>query len=354
MNYIDLVLYVDNFEFKYSHDQVKILENYLEDKILDENLFNHLFEILQKIDFNKYEILECILKKFQPVYPTKHLTFDIIHRILDLIPHKQVDILLIFEPYIIELKSGNLRKIFEIIDPNYINKIIKIYIHKIHKIKGNDFCAILKKFNKEKIEFISDMAKMEFIEQLTCKLDCYISRIPQILECFGQKINVKKAIYYIIINAPDFDMNYYEFIKTCEVLSDKFRPYFIEGFILARKKHGWDFTDKDLTQNELCQKLKELLDFESHQEFVKVFFNNEAEQIIIKNNLNNSNGDNKIFPTLKTLDKSINEKIANFFNNNLSDTNDVQSIIVNEDKNLRNTTLIYTNGKKIIYQQKFD
>ncbi|BCS82628.1 hypothetical protein QLL95_gp0139 [Cotonvirus japonicus] len=363
MDCVNLISYIDSTEFEFSLNKIKDLENYLEDKLFDENLFDYLFEILQKINSKQYEFLEFILKKVQPVKPTKHLTFDIIYKILNLIFCQKIDVLLMLEPFVVELKSGKLRKIFEIINPGCISitRIIKAFIHKIPKIKGKDFCAILYNLGKkEELKFLSDMAKLEFIEQITCKLDCYIGRIPQILKCFDNLTNIRKAMYHIIINAPDFDMNYYGFVETCKRLNEKSRLHFIEGFILAREKHGWDFPDKDLTQYELCQKLKELLDVKSYQEFVKVFIDDKSisDKFIIdsqiEQSITNFNGDNTIYPTFETLDKLVNDKISNFFTKDISNTSDIQSIIVSEDKNIRNTTLIYASGKKIIYQQKID
>ncbi len=157
-----------------------------------------------------------------------------------------------------------------------ITDIIKTYFHKIPEIKGKDFCTILKIIgNKENIEFVADMAKLEFIEQSTCKLKNYIGFIPEILSCFNDETNIIKTINYLILHAPHFNISYSEFVNICKKISNK--PHFISGFILALSfayiNHKWDFPVKDLTLDELCYRLSRILNTNLYQLFVNNFVN---------------------------------------------------------------------------------
>lgn len=276
-----LVTFINSYEFRSSYNRCRDLELYLKNMILDENIFCHIVEILNKVNNNEYIFLEHILKKVQPIKPTKYLTIEIICEIIKLVSHHKVNVLLMLEPFIVTLRSNDLVIIFEIVNPSCmcITDIIKTYFYKIPEIKGKDLYAILKNMkNRDNMEFVTDMKKLEFIEQTVYKLKNYIGFIPEILSCFNDKTNIIKTTYYLILYAPDFNISYREFIKICEVLKNNSGSHIISGFLLAlvfaNKNHKWDFPVKDLTLDELCYRLSQILDTDSYQLFVNVFVNN--------------------------------------------------------------------------------
>ncbi|AVL93410.1 hypothetical protein mvi_50 [Megavirus vitis] len=276
-----LVNFINSHEFRSSYNRCRDLECYLKKMSLNENIFCHLVDILNKVKNNEYIFLEYILKKIQPVKPTKYLTIEVICEIIKLVPYRKIDVLLMLEPFVVNLKSSDLVIIFQVIDISCmtITDIINTYFHKIPEIKGKDFFAILKNIgDKENIEFAADMAKIEFLEQSACKLKNYIGFIPEILSCFNDKTNIIKTTYYLILHAPDFNISYCEFVNICGILSSKSGSHFVSGFIssliFAHKNHGWDFPVKDLTLDELCHRLSRILNTDLYQSFVAVFVNN--------------------------------------------------------------------------------
>lgn len=275
-----LVNFINSYEFRSSYNRCRDLECYLKKMSLNENIFCHLVDILNGVKNNEYIFLEHILKKVQPVKPTKYLTIEVICEIIKLVPYRKVDVLLMIEPFVIDLKSSDLVLIFKIISPNCvtITNIINTYFHKIPEIKGKDFYTILKNIgDKENIEFIADMAKLEFIEQSACKLKNYIGFIPEILSCFSDETNIIKTTNYLILHAPHFNISYCEFVNICKNLSKKSGSHFISGFILALSfayvSYKWDFPVKDLTLDELCHRLSQILNTDLYQLFVNNFVN---------------------------------------------------------------------------------
>nr|WBF71215.1 hypothetical protein [Megavirus caiporensis] len=282
-----LVTFINSYEFRSSYNRCRDLENYLKKMTLNESIFCRLVDILNGVKNYEYIFLEHMLKKIKPMKPTKYLTIEVICEIINLVPYRKVDVLLMLEPFVTNLKSSDLVIIFQIINPTcmIITDIINTYFHKIPEIKGKDFYAILKIIgDKENIEFVADMAKLEFIEQSACKLKNYIGFIPEILGCFNDEINIIKTTNYLILNTPHFNISYCEFVNICKRLTNKSGSYHISGFILALSfayvSYKWDFPVKDLTIDELCHRLSQILYTDLYQLFVNNFVN---KGFILKN-----------------------------------------------------------------------
>ncbi|AGD91947.1 hypothetical protein LBA_00024 [Megavirus lba] len=61
-----LVNFINSHEFRSSYNRCRDLECYLKKMSLNENIFCHLVDILNKVKNNEYIFFEYILKKFNP------------------------------------------------------------------------------------------------------------------------------------------------------------------------------------------------------------------------------------------------------------------------------------------------